>query len=130
VHDERWWLEHQKVIARAMIDALSEYTTNITWDTVIGYAISSPYTITRLKNMAPTGNWYVIDHVPAQDLSMRPIPELAGHKVPGLKNFYCTGSAWPGSVGANAAPAYNCYKVIAEDYGLPEPPGKARGRPY
>jgi phytoene dehydrogenase-like protein len=129
VHDERWWLEHHKVIARAMIDTMSKYTTNISWDTVIGYAVSSPYTITRLKNMAPTGAWYVIDWVASQIGSFRPIPELAGYKFPGIKGFYCTGSGWHGSIGAADQSGYNCYKIIADDWGLRKP-WEEGGYPY
>jgi phytoene dehydrogenase-like protein len=127
--DERWWLEHQKYMAREMIEELHKYAPNITWDTVIGWEPASPYTITRLKNMAPEGNWHIIDWDFSQTGSMRPIPEWAGYRIPGLNNFYCTGGGWHGSLGANDAPGYNCYKVIAEDLGLRKV-WEEKGRPY
>lgn len=129
VHEEEWWLKQHEVIARGMIDELHKYAPNITWDTVIGWAPSSPYTICRLKNMAPYGNWYIIDWTANQVGSNRPIPELAGYKVPGIKGFYCTGSGWHGSIGAADQSGYNCYKVIAKDFDLKKP-WEEKGRPY
>jgi phytoene dehydrogenase-like protein len=59
----------------------------------------------------------------------RPIPELAFYKVPNIKGVYCTGSAWHPTAGARSCQAYNCYKVIAEDYDL-EKPWEVDGRPF
>lgn len=127
--DEEWWLKHHQVIARGMIDELHKYAPNITWDTVIGFHPQSPYTISRLQNMSPEGNWHIIDWDISQSGSNKPIPEWAGYKIPGLKNFYCTGGGWHGSIGANDASGYNCYKVIARDFGLRKI-WEEKGRPY
>ena len=101
------------------------FSPNMTWDNVIGYAPDTPYDCLRLKNMAPDGNWNIIDNVPHQNGVFRPIPELAEHRTP-IKNLYATGAAWSAG-GATAGSGYICYKVIAEDLGLAKPwldPGK------
>jgi phytoene dehydrogenase-like protein len=127
-YDEKWWIEHQKVLSRAMIDELHKYAPNITWDTVIGWEAMSPYSMSRLKNMK-YGHWFIVDFVASQIGSLRPIPELAGYKVPGIKGSYCTGSGWHGSIGASDWSGYNCYKVIAKDFDVRKP-WVEKGRPF
>ena len=91
--------------------------------------ITPYYTANMCKNYAPTGNWCVIDNIPSQWGKMRPIPELAGHRVPGIEGLYPTGSAWHPWGCAHSAQGYNCYKVMSEDLGLAKP-WKKEGRPF
>ena len=98
------------------------------WDNVIDYDPLTPYDCCRLKNMAPTGNWAVIDVIPGQTGKFRPVPELAQYTTP-IKNLYCTGSAWGFTGAATDAQAYNCYKVIAGDFNLKKP-WEEEGRPF
>ena len=122
---EREWLALKKQHAEDMIGLWQTFAPNMTWDNVIGYAPDTPYDCLRMKNMAPDGNWAIIDPVPHQTGPFRPIPELADHRTP-IKNLYATGAAW-GAAGASVAQGYTCYKVIAEDLGLTKPwlePGK------
>ena len=93
---------------------------NMTWDNIIGYTPQTPYECARMSNMAPQGNWAVIDHIPSQVGKLRPVPELAGHKTP-IANLYATGAGWHPAGGAFAAQGYNCYKVMAQDLGLKKP---------
>ena len=76
--------------------------------------------------MAPAGNHNVIDIIPSQFGRSRPIPELARHATP-IKNLYATGSAWHPYANASCWQGYNCYKIIAEDYGLAKP---WEGKPF
>ncbi|HLB02658.1 MAG TPA: hypothetical protein VJM77_05950, partial [Nitrospiria bacterium] len=95
-------------------------------DNVIGYTPQSPFHCARMTNMAPTGNWAVIDQIPSQMGRWRPVPELARYSTP-IKGLYATGAGWfiPGGMAANG---YTCYKVMAEDLGLDLPPNaKVRG---
>jgi phytoene dehydrogenase-like protein len=119
------WLEFKKFHAQETLGLWQKFAPNMTWDNIIGYAAETPYDCCRLKNMAPYGNWAIIDHMPGQMGRNRPIPELAFHRVPEIKGLYATGSAWhPGGGGFSSA-GYNCYKVIAQDYGLDKPWEKA-----
>jgi len=63
----------------------------------------------------------VIDNCASQWGRFRPITELAGHKVPNISDLYVTGSGWHPWGSAHSAQGYNCYKVIAEDFGLRKP---------
>ena len=100
---------------------MQRYAPNMTWDNVIGYVPLTPYDHAHLANMAPEGNWAVIDAgIPSQYGRYRPVPELARHKTP-IENLYGTGAGWHPSGGAGSWQGYNCYKIIAEDFGLRKP---------
>ena len=118
---ERQWLEYKKSHAEAVIKLWQEYAPNMTWDNVVGYLPRTPYDCCELANMAPTGNTGVIDRNILSQLGRnRPILELARHRTP-IKNLYATGAAWhPHGQGA-CWQGYNCYKIIAEDFGLGKP---------
>ena len=119
-YTEREWLEFKKKHADDVVNLLAQHTTNMSWDNVIGCYSHTPYDCCDLLNMAPTGNWGVIDHFASQLGRFRPVPELAGHRTP-IKNLYATGSAWHPFAAATDWQGYNCYKVIGEDFGLRKP---------
>ena len=124
------WKERETQHAKDVIEVWNRYAPNMTWDNVTGYNPVTPYyTANMARNFAPAGNWCVLDNVPSQMGKFRPIPELAGHKMPGVESFYCTGSGWHPYGAGHSAQGYNCYKVIAEDLGLIKPWDK-EGRPY
>ncbi len=117
---EQEWLEFKARHAQDVVKEWSTYAKNMGWSNVIGYFPELPPDIAHLKNMAPNGNWAVIDCIPTQQGRRRPIPELSTHRTP-IKNLYATGSAWHPSPGAHCYQAYNCYKVLADDFGLRKP---------
>ncbi|MDZ4246799.1 MAG: hypothetical protein U1D67_06755, partial [Dehalococcoidia bacterium] len=117
---EREWLDYKKVHANQVMDLFKKHTRNISWDKVVGYIPISPPDICHNLNMAPTGNWAIIDNIGSQIGKYRPIPELARHRTP-IKNLYATGSAWHPWGFAGSYQSYNCYKIIADDMGLRKP---------
>ena len=125
---EKGWREYKKSHAEQVIKTWHEYAPNMTWDNVIGYAPNTPFDVCRNANMAPEGNWGVIDQITSQWGRWRPIPEMSGYRTP-INNLYATGAAWHPGGGGMACNGYNCYKIIAEDFGL-EKPWKKDGRPY
>ena len=113
------WKKRERAHAEEVIKFINKYAPNVTWDIVNGYLPITPnYTSRLARNFGPAGNWAVIDHTPAQMGKFRPIPELAGNRVPGIKGLYCTGTAWHPLAAGNSCQGYNCYKVMAEDLGL------------
>ena len=116
---DREWKDKEKEHAEDVIRLINRFAPNVTWDTVAGYLPVTPsFTARFARNFAPGGNWAVIDNTPSQVGKFRPIPELAGNRVPGTNALYCTGTAWHPMALANSAQGYNCYKVMAEDLGL------------
>jgi len=127
---ERQWLEFKKKNAEQTMTIFNRYTTNMTWDNVIGYNPITPYdTAAFAPNYAPAGGFAIIDNTPSQVGRFRPIPELADHRMPGIPNLYPTGGAWPPEGGGHCCAGYNCYKAIAQDLGL-EKPWEKKGRPW
>jgi phytoene dehydrogenase-like protein len=128
-YPEEWWVKFHHDQLELLMRQLQKYMVDMSWDKVIGAVPTSPYYIAKhLKNMAPSGNWQIIDMIPSQMGSFRPIPELAQHRTP-VKNLYATGSAFGGWPATSFCCSYSCYKVMAEDYGL-RMPWKEKGRPY
>jgi phytoene dehydrogenase-like protein len=123
---EREWIEFKSHHARQTIELFQRHASNMSWDNVIGYMPLTPYDHCKLANMAPTGNWAIIDNIPSQFGRLRPIPELASYRTP-IGNLYATGSAWHPYGGGGSWQGYNAYKVIAEDFGLEKP---WEGRPF
>ena len=116
------WKVREREYAEEFIKLSNRYAPNVTWDIVAGYVPVTPYYTKRFaRNYGPAGNWAVIDNTPSQIGKFRPIPELAGNRVPGISGLYCTGTAWHPFAIATSAQGYNCYKVMAEDLGLKKP---------
>ncbi len=125
---EREWLKFKEAHAKNVMGLWQQHTNNMTWDNVIGYVPITPYDVCGLANMAPTGNAAIIDIIPSQMGRNRPIPELSGYKAP-IENLYATGSAWHPFAQGGCWQAYNCYKIIAQDFGLRKPWDET-GRPW
>ena len=111
------------------IKHLSKYVDGADWDNIVGCLVRTPYWIAQhFKNMGPSGNVNIIDTIPSQVGSYRPIPELAQHRTP-VPGLYATGSAF-GSWGMSSfCSAYTCYRIMAEDLGLRKP-WEEKGRAY
>jgi beta-carotene ketolase (CrtO type) len=128
-YPEEWWIKFHHERPDWKMQKFQEFAVNMDWDKVIGAIPVTPYYVAKhLKNMAPSGNWQIIDMIPSQIGSFRPIPELAQHRTP-IKNLYATGSAFGGFPATSFCGSYSCYKVMAEDYGL-RMPWNEKGRPY
>jgi phytoene dehydrogenase-like protein len=114
------WRTFKKKHAEDVIREMNAYAPNMTWENVIGYYPITPLDACNAKNYLPEGNWAVIDPLPSQNGSFRPILELAQYRTP-IKGLYCTGSAWHPGAGGMFGAGYNCYKIIAEDLDLSKP---------
>jgi hypothetical protein len=126
---EREWLQFKTKHAEEVVREWQVFTTNLNWDTIIGYDPITPYdTAGRLINMRPTGDWRTINIEPFRPPRMIPTLEFAHHRVPNIKNLYATGVMW-GPLMGSCVEGYRAYKVIAEDLGLTKP-WKEKGRPY
>ena len=117
---ESRWLQFRREHAESAIALWRRFAPNMDWGNVIGCAPATPADLCRCANMAPTGNWAVIDVTAEQWGRKRPVPELARHETP-VRRLFATGSAWHPLPSGAEVQAYNCYKVIAEKHGLIKP---------
>jgi phytoene dehydrogenase-like protein len=125
---EREWLRMKKEIVDVMLEQWSWYAPNMTRDNLIGAFITTPYE-TQARNMnMREGGWTVGDMLASQVGRFRPIPELAYYQMP-VKNMYLCSSAAHSGPGIGRGSGYNCFKVIAEDYGLKKI-WEEKGRPF
>jgi phytoene dehydrogenase-like protein len=109
----------------AFLDKWGEYAPNMNHDNVIAMKLYTPDQMER-KNLMWEGDFGLGDMTPDQQGVNRPFPEAADYRMP-IKGLYlCGASAFPGG-GITAAPGYNAYKAIAEDFGLPSPFVTERG---
>ena len=129
-YSEQEWKEIEKRHADEVVSFWQKYAPNMTWDNVIGYVPITPYfTAKHARNYAPHGNWHVIDLIPSQLGSMRPIPELADVRNFPIKNLYPCSTSWGLLPGAESHQGYWVYKIMAEQFGLRKP-WEEKGRPY
>ena len=127
---EKQWMEFKKVQMEEELKEWRKFAPNMTEENMIGYYPLTSYDAANLLNMYPDGNMGSgADIAPGQMGKFRPIPEWAGHRIPGINGLYATSAAWHPMLGGSGWQGYNCYKVIAEDLGLPKPWEK-EGRPY
>ncbi|EFK09247.1 conserved hypothetical protein [delta proteobacterium NaphS2] len=124
---DREWRDIKRAHAEKQMSHISKFAPNITWDTVIGYNLYTHFDLTRMLNLTH-GCWTGIAHIPSQLGRYRPVPELADHRTP-IKGLYGTGVAWHYAGMASCTQGYNCYKIIAEDFGLGMP-GQAEQRGF
>lgn len=122
------WLRMKKEIVKVMLEQWSWYAPNMTEDNVIGTFITTPMD-TKMRNLnMPQGGWTAEDMIASQMGRMRPFPELAHYRLP-VKNLYLASAAAHSGPGIGRGSGYNCFKVIAEDYGLPKI-WEEKGRAY
>ncbi len=114
---EKQWLEAKTEWSEEMIRQWQWYAPNMTRDKVIAVFDHTPYDVERRNINMREGNWAVGDHLASQGGRFRPIPELSGYRMPVKNMYYASAGAHDGG-GVRGVPGYNCYKVIAEDFGL------------
>ena len=127
-HSDKWWRDYKKAHIERQLQHIQKFATNMTWDNVIGVTMHTEYDVTRMLGSLYKGCWSGVDQNPTQVGRNRPIPELARHKTT-IEGLYATGVAWHYGGMGSASQGYNCYKIIAEDFGLPMPP-KSKDRGY
>ncbi len=115
---EKQWLKMKKEVEDLMLKQWQIYAPNMTRDNVIEAFITTPYDH-MLRNIdALNGSWSYGAMLPAQLDRFRPIPDLSGYRIPFLKNTYICSSNMHSGAGIARGSSYNCFKVIAEDFGL------------
>ncbi|MGB9628811.1 MAG: hypothetical protein ACPL6D_09125, partial [Thermodesulfobacteriota bacterium] len=105
------------------------YAPNMTRDNLIEAYITTPYDHVMRNIDALNGSWSYGAMLPSQLDRFRPIPDLSNYRIPFLKNMYICSSNMHSGAGIARGSSYNCFKVIAEDFGL-EKIWEKKGRPW
>ena len=91
----------------------------MTRDKIIDAWDNTPYDIERRNLSVPEGSWPVGAMFASQMGRLRPCAELSGNRTP-IKNLYLCNATVHFGGGLRGVNGYICYKVIAEDLGLPK----------
>ncbi len=125
---DREWLRMKRDIVKIMLEQWSWYAPNMTEDNLIEAHITTPMDVQMRNINMPQGGWSMEDTIGSQFGRMRPFPEIANYRLP-VKNLYIASAATHSGPGIGKGSSYNCFKVIAEDFGLPKI-WEQKGRPY
>ena len=109
---DRSWDEVKEQVADQVIDAIDAHAPNFR-AAVIGRQIKSPLDIERDLGMIGGDIFHGALHLD-QFYSMRPIPGLAGHRMPTQGVYLCGSGAHPGG-GVSGLPGHNAARVILRD---------------
>ncbi len=126
---EKQWLKMKKEVEDLMLKEWQIYAPNMTRDNVIEAFITTPYDHALRNVDALNGSWSYGAMLPSQLDRFRPIPDLSSYRIPFLKNTYICSSNMHSGAGIARGSSYNCFKVIAEDFGL-EKIWEKKGRPW
>ncbi len=122
------WEQLKKDFTHELIQQWQWYAPNMTWDNVIDAHVhaSGDYELRNI-NMVD-GSWQVGSMMASQMGRFRPFAELSGYRTP-IENVYlCSASGHYGG-GIGRSSSYNCFKVVANDFGL-EKIWEKKGRPW
>ncbi len=125
---EKQWLQIKKDFVEEAAKQWQWYAPNLTKDKIIDAWDNTPYDIVRRNASMPEGSWPVGAMYASQMGRLRPCAELSGNRAP-IKNLYLCNATQHYGGGLRGVNGYICYKVMAEDLGLPKI-WEEKGRPY
>ena len=89
----------------------------MTRDNVIASRIYTPYDVEASHPDMLQGGWAEGSMFASQLTRFRPIPELSGYRTP-VNGLYICSSNLHSAGGIGRGSSYNCFRIIAQDYGL------------
>lgn len=126
---EREWLNMKREIVDRALKDWQIYAPNMTWDNVISHNIQTPLDVTYRHPDMREGGWVEGAMMLSQQDRFRPLPEIANYRIPGVSNMYICSSNLHSCGGIGRGSSYNCFKIIAEDLGMPKI-WEEKGREY
>jgi len=111
------WQELRNEFGNAIIDQWRIYAPNMTRDNIIGSRVFTPYDVELRRPNMHQGSIAGGDMIVSQMDRFRPTPELSNYRTP-IKDFYLCSFATHNGVGTGRGCSYNCYQMIADDFGL------------
>ena len=102
----------------SLLDQWSKYAPNMTKDNVIGSRMITPVDLEDTHPDMKYGSWCEGSMAGVQSGRFRGAP--GGFRT-FIDNLYMCSSAMTGGGGIGRGSSYNCFRLIAEDFGLPKP---------
>ncbi len=112
------WRQLHDEFYDSMIEQWQKYAPNMTKDNFIGERIATPIEIQDTHLDMKEGGWSEGNPGGSQSGRFRGLP--GGYRT-FIKDLYMCSSGIVGGPGVGRGSSYNCYQVIAEDFGLPSP---------
>ena len=112
------WRQLHDEFYESLIEQWQKYAPNMTKENFIGERITTPIDIQETHLDMREGGWAEGNCCGSQSGRFRGLP--GGHRT-FIKNLYMCSSGTPGGPGIGRGSSYSCYKVIAQDFGLPQP---------
>jgi len=113
-----WRRLRDEYVSNHLLAQWRQFAPNMTDENIIGTRIYTPIDLMETDPDMMEGSFARQAHVLSQVGRFRTVPELAGYRTP-IKNLYGCSSEFPGELGIGRGSSYRCYKIIAEDLGLP-----------
>jgi phytoene dehydrogenase-like protein len=118
LHSRKEWRQLSEEFFSELLRQWVKYAPNMTKNNVIGYRVVNPVDLQDTHLDMVGGNWSVGSMCGSQNGRFRGTPNSYRTF---LNNLYICSSAMYGGAGIARGSSYNCYKVIAEDFGLRQP---------
>lgn len=113
----REWARMKDDFVDQMLDQWQHYAPNMTRDNLIAARIYTPYDVQASHPDMIEGGWSEGSMIASQLGRFRPIPELSNYRTP-VDNLYICSSNLHSAGGIGRGSSYNCYQIIAQDFGL------------
>ena len=125
---EKEWLQIKRDYVAQVMKEWQQYAPNMTRDNFIDAWDNSCYDTVHRNISMLEGSWSVGAMTASQMGRWRPCAELSGDRTPIGGLYLCNASQHYGG-GLRGLNGYICYKVMAEDFGLPKM-WETKGRRY
>ena len=110
------WAEVKDEVARANLQHLRRYATNVTDETVLATLVKSPVDLEAMNEHNWRGSCHGGEMGAAQSGTLRPVPGWAEHRLP-IAGLYQTGSTTHPGGSVSAGPGRNAAAVMLRDLG-------------
>ncbi len=110
------WNEVKETYNERFLNRFVRWAPNMTRDNVIADYFYTPYD-QELEMRLMEGDFQNGSFVPNQSNANRPFPEASQYRTE-IEGLYLCGPYMHPGGGASSGVGYNCFKIVAEDYGL------------
>ncbi len=118
IFSRKEWRQLHDEFYDSMIEQWQKYAPNMTKDNFIGERVATPIDIQDTHLDMREGGWSEGNCGGSQSGRFRGLP--GGYRT-FIKGLYMCSSGIAGGPAIGRGSSYNCYQVIAEDFGLPSP---------